>query len=107
MKFKMGYDTKALIAAVEYLQKNNPEPNVKIEDIKRDMLNVSAKNAYCIDNDTGICTDRWINNISTSGYTLTFTNGGKTKKGYPIIDVDITVSPFFGENDFIEERCEV
>lgn len=105
MKYNISYDKSDFDAAIEYVNKNNPHlaqpwsPQTLMGFIRR----TADKNYQFICD--GVADENWITYTSTGGVTLIFSLGWqRTKKGYPVIDVDISVYPSFSESNHVYEK---
>ena len=108
MKYNISYDKADFDAAIEYVNKNNPylaQP-WSSETLMKYIRDTSDKNYQFIR--TGVEDEHWITYVSTGGVTLIFSyDDSKTKKGYPIIDVDISVYPSFDKSNHVYEKVRM
>ena len=95
---KIMYSKQQLKAAAVYIAVNNPHLSddwkVIYKDVKKRMMDYAKKNAAFIDKGS----DEWCRFSSTGGIMLVFSAEGE------YIDVDVYVTPRFGDCKFIEKE---
>jgi len=99
IKYNLSFDKRDFDAAIEVVNKTNLSlcEAWTSELLLNFIKSIAFKNATFIkDNDT----EKWIAYTYTGGITLIFSSDGYTPKGYPIIDVEITVSPSFNGSKY-------
>ena len=94
MKYNLIIDMRNVEESVEFVNTNNTKLIEKwtvdklMDDINRTIhMNLTRT--------------EWINAVSCGGivYSLSW-DGDRTKKGYPIIEVEIMVRPYFGDSNY-------
>ncbi len=95
---KVVYSKKLLKAAARYIAANNPGmPNdwqVVYKDAKKRMMRDVTSNAKYVEKGCG----DWVRYTSTGGIILLYSEDGE------YIDVDVYVTPRFGDCKFIEKE---
>ena len=95
--FNILFDKKSILSAVEHLARINPLPNITYKDIHTTMMRLASENAKHLRTGEG----HFSTFIGTAGYLILMTfNDQLTKKGYPIFDVEVFVSPTLIEPDY-------
>lgn len=100
MKYNICYNKRDFDAAIEFVNENNPHCKWDVENLMGFIKQGAKRNVGYIT--SGI--DDWMRFHSTGGITIGYSHEGSTKKGYPIIDVDITVTPAFNGSNYIYEK---
>ena len=101
MKYNICYNKKDFDAAIEFVNVTNPYSRHWDKASMMSFIKSGAsENVLHLESGT----DNWNRFISSGGITLLYSHDSFTKKGYPIIDVEISVTPSFEESDYIYEK---
>lgn len=103
MKYNICYNKRDFDAAIKFVNLENPYVTWDEERLMTFIRQGALENVEHLEAGS----DNWNKYSSTGGITLIYSHVSFTKKGYPIIDVEISVTPSFAEYNYINEKVRV
>lgn len=104
-KYHVMYDKSSVDAAQEYINKNNKFLNREL-NVLHEVHRLAKENAIKFFKDSSE-NGEWASWSSFGGLTMIATLDAVSKKGYPIINIYISVSPSFGSYDIVIEKLKL
>ena len=100
MNYNIMYAREHFTAAIQFVNANNPLYRWDDQKLMEFIQRGAEENLKFLKRGSS----DWTHYISTGGITVLYSHESHTKKGYPIIDVDILVSSHFGDSEYIYKK---